>query len=138
MFIAHRVVRLRDTDATGVLYFTEQLRLALDVFEEFLTRSGLSLKAILEHHDFLLPIVHAEADFFHPFVVDDHLTIHLTSERLGNTSFSLDLLKGEGSAYADRRDTGNQRLGAYRRRPHFQPTLRRAAHLKNHCSRCGG
>jgi hypothetical protein len=27
-------IRLRETDATGVLYFTEQMRLALEVLEE--------------------------------------------------------------------------------------------------------
>ena len=77
-------IRLRDTDATGVLYFTEQMRLAVQVLEE-----KFSLKEMLEKEAFLLPIVHAEADYFSPLTVGDEVEITLSVKTIGTTSFTL-------------------------------------------------
>lgn len=77
-------IYLRDTDATGVLYFTEQLRMALETLEEC-----FSLKQLLEKEAFLMPIVHAEADYFAPLRVGDEVEISIFCEKIGTTSFSL-------------------------------------------------
>ena len=77
-------IRLRDTDATGVLYFTEQMRMALEVLEE-----RFSLKKMMEHENFLLPIVHAEADYFSPLTVGDEVEITPSVKNIGTTSFTL-------------------------------------------------
>jgi 1,4-dihydroxy-2-naphthoyl-CoA hydrolase len=77
-------IRLRDTDATGVLYFTEQLRMALETLEDC-----FSLRSLLEKEAFLMPIVHAEADYFAPLRVGDEVEITLSCEKLGTTSFTL-------------------------------------------------
>lgn len=77
-------IRLRDTDATGVLYFTEQLRMALDVLEEH-----FSIRDMLEKEDFLLPIVHAESNYFSPLRVGDMVDISVQVQKIGTTSFAL-------------------------------------------------
>jgi len=88
MFIYQTRVRLRDTDATGVLYFTEQLRMAVEAFEAGLEASHFSLKNLL-NSNYLLPIVHVEADYKAPLAVGDSLEVSLRVVKLGDTSFTL-------------------------------------------------
>ena len=45
MFIYRTQIRLKDTDATGVLYFSEQYKFALEAFEEFLKGPRVFLKS---------------------------------------------------------------------------------------------
>jgi 1,4-dihydroxy-2-naphthoyl-CoA hydrolase len=82
--LTRKKIYLRDTDATGVLYFTEQLRMALEVLEEY-----ISLKEMLEEGKFLMPIVHAEADYFAPLRVGDEVGISFEVTRLGTKSLTL-------------------------------------------------
>ena len=88
MFTYKTRIHLRDTDATGVLYFTEQLRLALETFEAYLHSQGISLRVILQTTPFLLPIVHAEADYFAPLQVGDPVEITWSVEKIGSSSFT--------------------------------------------------
>jgi 1,4-dihydroxy-2-naphthoyl-CoA hydrolase len=89
MFIYRTQVRLKDTDATGVLYFAEQFRMALEAFEEFLKERGFSLKQLLESA-YLMPIVHAEADYFAPLTIGDNLEISFHVAKIGTSSVTLE------------------------------------------------
>lgn len=89
MFSCKRVIHLQDTDATGVLYFAQQLRLALEVFEDFLHAKGQPLSALISDKPYLMPIVHAEADYSSALMVGDALVIELTCEKMGTSSFTL-------------------------------------------------
>ncbi len=89
MYIYRTKVRLKDTDATGNLYFTEQFRMALEVFEEFLKDRGFSLKQLLAF-SYLMPIVHAEGDYFFPLTIGDDLEISLKVVKLGTSSVTLE------------------------------------------------
>lgn len=93
---------MRETDATGALFFSEQLNLGLEAFEVYFNSLGLSAHELLRKENFSLPIVHAEANFYHPLQVGDKISLHLSLARTGTTSFSLqtkvwkgDLLAGE-------------------------------------------
>ena len=89
MFCYHTTIKLRDTDATGVLFFTEQLRLALDVFDAYLLSTDSSLSQFLEAHRCLMPIVHAEADYIFPLRLSDKIEIRMAVEKIGASSFTL-------------------------------------------------
>jgi 1,4-dihydroxy-2-naphthoyl-CoA hydrolase len=89
MIVYRRVIRVQDTDATGVLYFANLLQIALEAFEDFLHNSKFSLHSMIEAKDFLLPIVHVEADFFAPIFVADLLDVQLSLKAKGNSSFTL-------------------------------------------------
>ena len=89
MFTHTYTVRLRDTDAAGLLYFTEQLRMAHEAFEDYFASRDHSLAEYLRAASYMLPIVHAEADFKAPLAVGDRLRILLTAGRVGTTSFTL-------------------------------------------------
>ncbi|MBS0616520.1 MAG: thioesterase family protein [Verrucomicrobia bacterium] len=66
-------IYLRETDATGVLYFTELQRMALEAFED-----QFDLKKMLAEENFLLPIVHVEADYKIPLRCGDEVEIFFT------------------------------------------------------------
>jgi 1,4-dihydroxy-2-naphthoyl-CoA hydrolase len=89
VFSAAYTVRLRDTDAAGLLYFTEQLRVAHEAFEGFLEKEGFGIGHYLRRSTFLLPIVHAEADYSAPLFPGDQLAAELSCARIGNSSFTL-------------------------------------------------
>ncbi len=82
MFAVIRTVRLRETDATGVIYFTEQLSWAQEAFEEYLISRGWTL-------DTLMPIVHVEANYTAPLHIGDRVEIRLFLEQMGTSSFTL-------------------------------------------------
>src|SRR5262245_18613069 len=84
-----RTIRLSETDVTGVIYFSELLKLGLETFEDFLAGRGFTLHQMMEKTDFLMPIVHAEADFCGPLRVGDLVEIQLQPPHLGNSSFTL-------------------------------------------------
>ncbi len=77
-------IRLRDTDATGVIYFTELLRMALENLEDC-----FSLKEMMEKEHFFIPVVHAEADYFAPLMVGDEVEISIKCTKIGDRSFTL-------------------------------------------------
>lgn len=89
MFTCPYTVRLRDTDAAGLLYFTEQLRIAHETFEAYFASRGHSLADYLRSAAYLLPVVHAEADFKAPLAVGDALRVSLSRGGVGNSSFTL-------------------------------------------------
>ena len=80
MFEYKTRVRMRHTDATGHLFFSEQFNLALEAFEEFLDSIDVEGQ---------MPIVHAEADYKKPLKLRDPLKIQLGIKRIGNTSFTV-------------------------------------------------
>lgn len=88
MFIYRTKVRLKDTDATGVLYFAEQFRIALEAFEEFLKARGFSLSELLDS-PYLMPVVHAEGDYMAPVKVGDELQVLLKIVKIGTSSVTL-------------------------------------------------
>lgn len=96
-FIYRRIIRIQDTDATGVLYFANQFQISLEAFEEFMRQSGFSLDLMIEEKKLLLPIVHTEGDFFMPLKVGDEVDVSLSFTRIGNSSFTyLTKLKKKG------------------------------------------
>ena len=82
-------VPLRHTDAAGLLFFTNQLVYAHEVFEMFMVEIGFSLNQIITVEPFLVPIVHAESDYSSKLAVGDQLEAALESLEIGNTSFTL-------------------------------------------------
>lgn len=81
-------VRLHDTDAAGVIYFASLLRIAHEVFERFMNDAGLEIGRLLETVPYMLPIVHAEADFSAPIKLGMHLQVQFSVKRIGTSSFT--------------------------------------------------
>ena len=82
-------IRLRDTDAAGVIYFARLLQHAHDAYEAFMDQAGLPLSASLTQGP-LLPLVHAEVDFMLPLRLGDRVRVAVTAVRVGRSSFTLE------------------------------------------------
>jgi 1,4-dihydroxy-2-naphthoyl-CoA hydrolase len=83
------VVRFRETDAAGVLYFANLLALCHDAYEASLAIATLDLRSFFAPAALAVPIVHAEADFRQPLYCGDHLTIHGQPHRHSDSTFSI-------------------------------------------------
>ncbi|MDJ0652232.1 MAG: thioesterase family protein [Simkaniaceae bacterium] len=88
MYSYKRMIRVQDTDATGVLYFANQLQIGLEAFEDFLCTQGFFIGEMIKKKQYSLPIVHAEADFYASIHVSDALELRLTFPSIGTTSFT--------------------------------------------------
>jgi len=83
-------IKLHDTDAAGVLFFAHQFRIVHDLYEQFLARIGSTFRERIIAGDFIIPIVHAEADFLQPLSVGDTIEITASVAKIGNSSFALE------------------------------------------------
>jgi len=97
MFISHNKVRMHDTDMAGILYFPRQFRFAHDALEDWVESEGLGFHQVFHVENFVFVIVHAEADYLAPLRVGDKLEIHLTIERVGTSSFTVNYRIYRGS-----------------------------------------
>ena len=88
MFSHEVIISLASTDAAGVLYFAEQLRLAHEVYERFLESINYPLDKVIQS-EIALPIVHCEADFFYPIFCGYRIDVQLSLHSRGKHSFTL-------------------------------------------------
>ncbi len=84
------IVGMQDTDAAGILFFASQFVFAHVVYERFLEALGFSFAEALEKEPFLMPIVHAESDYYKPLKVGDRLDVELSVANVGDTSMTLE------------------------------------------------
>ena len=78
MFAIKRKIRLSETDATGVIYFTQLLKFATEAFEEFLNGKRYEI-----------PVVSAKATYSAPLRWNDEIEVRLSLARLGESSIEL-------------------------------------------------
>ena len=83
-----RVVRLADTDATGVVYFASMQKIALEAFEDFLATHDMSLQDLVIDSGYRLPIVHVKADYTSPVFVGFELSVEMKLHKVGTSSIS--------------------------------------------------
>lgn len=88
-FIAKNKVRMHDTDMAGILYFPRQFRFAHDALEDFVENMGVTFDQLFREEEFVFVIVHAESDYYVPLHVGDNIEVHLSVERIGNSSFTI-------------------------------------------------
>lgn len=90
MFSYSRLIYLSETDATGVLYFTEQLKIAQEAFELYLASKEFYLSEWIVKEEFFFPIVHVSSDFFAPLKVGERILVELHFSNVGNSSLTLE------------------------------------------------
>jgi 1,4-dihydroxy-2-naphthoyl-CoA hydrolase len=89
-FIYHRTVRFQDTDAAGVVYFANVLKICHEAYEESLEVSGIILKEFFSNSSLAYPIIHASVDLFRPIFCGDKLKIRLIPQKLTEEKFEID------------------------------------------------
>lgn len=90
MFIAKNKVRMHDTDMAGILYFARQFRFVHDALEDLTESAGFKFDKIFHEEKFVFVIVHCEADYYAPLKVGDELLVHVATEHIGTSSFTID------------------------------------------------
>jgi len=82
-------VPLHDIDAAGVMFYGHLFRHAHDAYEAFMDAIGSPLDRIIRQGNWLLPLVHAEADYRMPFRHGEPARIQLWVAEIGRSSFTL-------------------------------------------------
>ena len=88
-FSYHRTIYLSDTDAAGVIYFANALKICHETYEAWLTEIGVSLPQMLAEKTMAIPIVHAEIDFLRPIFCGDQLQIRLEFKLIQDNEFTV-------------------------------------------------
>ncbi len=92
-------IKLHQTDAAGLLFFGRQFDIMHDAYQAMFSAIGFGLFDIVLTKPWLLPIVHAEADYKTALATDEEVTISVGVEKIGRHSFIL--------RYVIRRDGDN-------------------------------
>lgn len=121
-------VPFQDIDAAGVVFYAHLFRYAHEAYEHFMQHIGCSLQELLAEGSYLLPLVHAEADYRRPLHHADRLTIELWLKTLGQTSFTLGYrVLGDDQTQHARLETVHVALDRTTQRPLTLPASLREA-----------
>ena len=77
-FTYHRTIHFKDTDAAGVVYFSNVLSICHEAYEALLESLTIDLKEYFSGKSLAVPIVHAEVDFRQPMYCGDKIYILLS------------------------------------------------------------
>lgn len=75
IYTVKRVVKLQDIDAAGIVYFPRFLEYCHDAYFELLMAEGIDLPKSIQGGEYILPLVHAEADFKVPLRFGDEIAV---------------------------------------------------------------
>jgi len=82
-------VKLFQTDAAGKLFFSNLFIIAHECYENYFYDNQKKISDIITEKKFLIPIVHAEADYISPIYNDDCLLVMMDVEGIGKSSYTL-------------------------------------------------
>jgi len=88
MFTAKVKVYFYDADPAGIIFYANLFKYVHAAYEDFL-RNLYTQRNFFFDKDYILPIIHAEADYLMPIRVGDELRIDVSVSTLKNSSFEL-------------------------------------------------
>jgi len=88
MYTYQTKIKLHETDAAGLLFFSHQFKIIHDAYEALLETIGFGFPELIRNRDYFLPIVHAESDYKKPLFVGDLVEIQVRTVKVGKTSFT--------------------------------------------------
>jgi 1,4-dihydroxy-2-naphthoyl-CoA hydrolase len=88
MYTYQTKIKLHQTDAAGLLFFSHQFEIVHDAYESLLEKIGFGFASLIREKDFFLPIIHAECEYKAPLFVEDLIEIQVKVEKVGKTSFT--------------------------------------------------
>lgn len=83
-------VGLHDTDAAGVIYAPNIIRMAMIGYEALLVDIGYGMPVLFRRRTLGLPLVHIEADFQQPLTAGECITIELHVAAIGTSSYRME------------------------------------------------
>jgi 1,4-dihydroxy-2-naphthoyl-CoA hydrolase len=88
-FEASFSVRFQDVDAGGVLFFGRIYDYCHQAYEEFVAAQGVDRAFYFAGAEYLVPIVHSEADYRIPIRHGERIRVQVLVARVGRASFTL-------------------------------------------------
>lgn len=88
-FAAEFPIRFQDADSAGVLFFGRIYDYCHQAYEEFWAGEGVDKAHFFSGADYLVPIVHSEADYRAPIRHGDRIRVEIVVARVGRASFTL-------------------------------------------------
>lgn len=88
MFTTKYKIAFCETDPGGILFFAEFFKIAHIAYERFFESLNLERNYFLDS-DYILPIVHSNADYLSPVKFGDELLCEVMVGEIGKTSFEL-------------------------------------------------
>jgi len=88
MYTYQTKIKLHETDAAGLLFFSNQFKIIHDAYESLLEKIGFGFAELIKEKSYFLPIVHSESDYKAPLFVGDLIEIQITVAKIGKTSFT--------------------------------------------------
>jgi len=82
-------IGLHDTDAAGLIFSANIIRICHHAYEAFLERIGFGMARLFEQKTMGLPIVHIEADFTRPLAVGGKVEIFARVALVGRSSYRM-------------------------------------------------
>ncbi len=89
MYTHTTTLRLRDTDATGAIYFPNIFDLSLQALEAYMESANMPSSAMIRAGRYNVPVVRAEADYLKPIGTGERLRIEVINDNVGETSFTI-------------------------------------------------
>jgi 1,4-dihydroxy-2-naphthoyl-CoA hydrolase len=95
MFKTEYRISFSDCDPAGIIFFANLFRIAHIAYEELMNDIGSS-EVFFPVSNFLLPIIHSEADFINPIQYDQLIRIDVEVSKLKRSSFELEYKISDG------------------------------------------
>jgi 1,4-dihydroxy-2-naphthoyl-CoA hydrolase len=89
LYVGPCAVRFQDIDAAGIAFYGRVFDYFHDAYVAHLAARGLPLHEILAHRAWIMPLVHAEADYKRPLRFGGVYRIELRAEVIGRSSYTL-------------------------------------------------
>lgn len=88
-FHYQRTIHFADTDAAGVVFFSNLLAICHEAYEESLVAAGIELAGFFRDNAVVVPIVSTDASFLRPLAAGDRVRVSVEPTPLGDNSFEV-------------------------------------------------
>ncbi len=88
-FSTRAVIRFRDADPAGVMFFGNVFGIAHDAYEEFIRHLGFEWNEWFAHPEWAVPIRQSSCEYFMPMRPAEVYVILVFVDRIGESSFTL-------------------------------------------------
>jgi 1,4-dihydroxy-2-naphthoyl-CoA hydrolase len=82
-------VHFADTDAAGVVFFANYLRICHEAYEAALAAAGIELKSFFSKAGVMVPIAKSEASYLRPLFPGDKLSVSCAPAALSGDSYEI-------------------------------------------------
>ena len=123
-FSYQRIIRFADTDAAGVVYFSNLLSICHEAYEEYLIkRLHINLNKFFQDQSTAIPIIHAEIDFVKPLFCGDQIDIFVLPNLVNDKIFEISYEINKDDILVAKASTRHICINRHTRKTQSLPTI---------------